>query len=248
MKRPAETRGMPEADQHEANGDPQVTAGTGALDFIGACIGCIAGSYQSDITVIETDAGVNGVPTSGEETLSVRCGRARPCRPNGPPAFVKRCAIAPKRAYDAQTRGSSRGRGTSTLDQLDRGGCHGTHDASSRCWLRHSAGATGRGLSAALVAQPWLVGSEACCRAEPWLRLWVAAFRRGAVGGGLAVYVSGAGAGRWLSAGGAFVAIVFYALSQQIERGQKIDGGAAVFAWRRNFGSMRCGVWCLRWR
>lgn len=40
-----------------------------------------------------------------------------------------------------------------------------------------------------------------------------------------------------------FVAIVFYALSQQIERGQKIDGGAAVFAWRRHFGSI--ALWGL---
>ena len=40
-----------------------------------------------------------------------------------------------------------------------------------------------------------------------------------------------------------FVAMVFYALSRQIERGQKIDGGAAVFAWRRNFGSI--ALWGL---
>jgi uncharacterized membrane protein len=40
-----------------------------------------------------------------------------------------------------------------------------------------------------------------------------------------------------------FVAIVFYALSQQIERRQKIDGSAAVFAWRRNFGSI--ALWGL---
>src|SRR5512134_123686 len=40
-----------------------------------------------------------------------------------------------------------------------------------------------------------------------------------------------------------FVAIVFYSLSQQIERGQKVDGSAAVFAWRRNFGSI--ALWGL---
>ncbi len=40
-----------------------------------------------------------------------------------------------------------------------------------------------------------------------------------------------------------FVAIVFYALSQQIEQGQKVDGSAAVFAWRRNFGSI--ALWGL---
>jgi uncharacterized membrane protein len=40
-----------------------------------------------------------------------------------------------------------------------------------------------------------------------------------------------------------FVAIVFYALSRQIEQGQKVDGSAAVFAWRRNFGSI--ALWGL---
>lgn len=40
-----------------------------------------------------------------------------------------------------------------------------------------------------------------------------------------------------------FVAIVFYALSQQIEQGRKVDGSAAVFAWRRNFGSI--ALWGL---
>jgi uncharacterized membrane protein len=40
-----------------------------------------------------------------------------------------------------------------------------------------------------------------------------------------------------------FVAIVFYALSQQLEQGGKVDGGAAVFAWRRNFGSI--ALWGL---
>ncbi len=33
-----------------------------------------------------------------------------------------------------------------------------------------------------------------------------------------------------------FVAIVFYALSQQIEQGRPVDGAEAVFAWRRNSG------------
>ena len=40
-----------------------------------------------------------------------------------------------------------------------------------------------------------------------------------------------------------FVAIVFYALSQQIEQGRKVDGAAAVFAWRRNGGSI--ALWGL---
>jgi len=35
-----------------------------------------------------------------------------------------------------------------------------------------------------------------------------------------------------------FVAIVFYALSEQIEQGRPIDGAEAVFAWRRNTGSI----------
>jgi uncharacterized membrane protein len=40
-----------------------------------------------------------------------------------------------------------------------------------------------------------------------------------------------------------FVAIVFYALSRQIERGQAVDGAEAVFAWRRNAGSI--ALWGL---
>jgi uncharacterized membrane protein len=40
-----------------------------------------------------------------------------------------------------------------------------------------------------------------------------------------------------------FVAIVFYALSQQIERGEPVDGALAVFAWRRNSGSI--ALWGL---
>ena len=40
-----------------------------------------------------------------------------------------------------------------------------------------------------------------------------------------------------------FVAIVFYALSQQIEQGQRIDGAEAIFAWRRNTGSI--ALWGL---
>ncbi len=40
-----------------------------------------------------------------------------------------------------------------------------------------------------------------------------------------------------------FVAIVFYALSQQIEEGRKVDGAEAVFAWRRNTGSI--ALWGL---
>jgi uncharacterized membrane protein len=40
-----------------------------------------------------------------------------------------------------------------------------------------------------------------------------------------------------------FVAIVFYALSQQIERGRPVDGAEAVFAWRRNTGSI--ALWGL---
>jgi uncharacterized membrane protein len=35
-----------------------------------------------------------------------------------------------------------------------------------------------------------------------------------------------------------FVAIVFYALSQQIEQGKPVDGAEAAFAWRRNSGSI----------
>lgn len=35
-----------------------------------------------------------------------------------------------------------------------------------------------------------------------------------------------------------FVAIVFYALSEQIEQGRRVDGAEAVFAWRRNTGSI----------
>ncbi len=38
-------------------------------------------------------------------------------------------------------------------------------------------------------------------------------------------------------------AIVFYALSQQIERGAAIDGAAALFAWQRNVGSI--ALWGL---
>lgn len=40
-----------------------------------------------------------------------------------------------------------------------------------------------------------------------------------------------------------FVAIVFYALSQQIERREKVDGALAVFAWRRNTQSI--ALWGL---
>jgi uncharacterized membrane protein len=40
-----------------------------------------------------------------------------------------------------------------------------------------------------------------------------------------------------------FVAIVFYALSQQIEQGRKVDGAEAVFAWRRNSESI--ALWGL---
>ncbi len=40
-----------------------------------------------------------------------------------------------------------------------------------------------------------------------------------------------------------FVAIVFYALSQQIEQGRPVDGAEAVFAWRRNSGSI--ALWGL---
>jgi uncharacterized membrane protein len=40
-----------------------------------------------------------------------------------------------------------------------------------------------------------------------------------------------------------FVAIVFYALSQQIEQGRPVDGAEAVFAWRRNTGSI--ALWGL---
>lgn len=35
-----------------------------------------------------------------------------------------------------------------------------------------------------------------------------------------------------------FVAIVFYALSRQIERGEPVDGAAALFAWQRNAGQI----------
>lgn len=40
-----------------------------------------------------------------------------------------------------------------------------------------------------------------------------------------------------------FVALVFYALSRQIERGETIDGAAALFAWQRNAGSV--ALWGL---
>jgi uncharacterized membrane protein len=40
-----------------------------------------------------------------------------------------------------------------------------------------------------------------------------------------------------------FVAIYFYALSEQIERGQTIDGALAAFAWRRNTQSI--ALWGL---
>jgi len=40
-----------------------------------------------------------------------------------------------------------------------------------------------------------------------------------------------------------FVAIVFYALSRQIERGEAVDGAAALFAWRRNTGQI--ALWGL---
>jgi uncharacterized membrane protein len=40
-----------------------------------------------------------------------------------------------------------------------------------------------------------------------------------------------------------FVAMVFYAMSQQIERGEPVDGALAVFAWRRNAGSI--ALWGL---
>jgi uncharacterized membrane protein len=38
-------------------------------------------------------------------------------------------------------------------------------------------------------------------------------------------------------------AIVFYALSRQIERGEAVDGAAALFAWQRNAGSI--ALWGL---
>lgn len=40
-----------------------------------------------------------------------------------------------------------------------------------------------------------------------------------------------------------FGAIVFYALSRQIERGEPVDGAAALFAWRRNAGQI--ALWGL---
>jgi uncharacterized membrane protein len=40
-----------------------------------------------------------------------------------------------------------------------------------------------------------------------------------------------------------FGAIVFYALSRQIERGEAVDGAAALFAWRRNAGQI--ALWGL---
>jgi uncharacterized membrane protein len=40
-----------------------------------------------------------------------------------------------------------------------------------------------------------------------------------------------------------FVAIVFYALSRQIEQGRPVDGAEAVFAWRRNTGEI--ALWGL---
>lgn len=40
-----------------------------------------------------------------------------------------------------------------------------------------------------------------------------------------------------------FVAMVFYAISQQIERGEPVDGALAAFAWRRNAGSI--ALWGL---
>lgn len=40
-----------------------------------------------------------------------------------------------------------------------------------------------------------------------------------------------------------FVAIVFYALSRQIEQGEPVDGALAVFAWRRNTQSI--ALWGL---
>jgi uncharacterized membrane protein len=40
-----------------------------------------------------------------------------------------------------------------------------------------------------------------------------------------------------------FVAMVFYALSRQIEQGRPVDGAEAVFAWRRNTGSI--ALWGL---
>ena len=40
-----------------------------------------------------------------------------------------------------------------------------------------------------------------------------------------------------------FVAICFYAMSQQIERGEQVDGAMAVFAWRRNTQSI--ALWGL---
>ena len=40
-----------------------------------------------------------------------------------------------------------------------------------------------------------------------------------------------------------FVAIVFYALSRQIEQGRPVDGAEAVFAWRRNAGEI--ALWGL---
>lgn len=40
-----------------------------------------------------------------------------------------------------------------------------------------------------------------------------------------------------------FIAIVFYALSRQIERGEPVDGALALFAWRRN--SQQIALWGL---
>jgi uncharacterized membrane protein len=40
-----------------------------------------------------------------------------------------------------------------------------------------------------------------------------------------------------------FAALVFYALSRQIERGEPVDGAAALFAWQRNAGSV--ALWGL---
>lgn len=40
-----------------------------------------------------------------------------------------------------------------------------------------------------------------------------------------------------------FAAIVFYALSRQIERGEAVDGAAALSAWRRNTGQI--ALWGL---
>jgi uncharacterized membrane protein len=93
-----------------------------------------------------------------------------------------------------------------------------------------------------------------------WLRLGWSDFRRAArpsLGFGLLIAAFGVGL-LWLAwdatylvpalIGGfllvaPFAALVFYAMSQQIERGQPVDGSAALFAWQRNAGSI--ALWGL---